>query len=465
MYLSGQTEEKQKYGSVLRRLRAVVVTCACMILLSACANPFVAGGDNDTESAETEQEYIETGFVLAGPDGYDSADTPILVGKDEEKGTLTFLNLDVGRRYTLSYDGTTKFYDRYGTTLSLDQMNEGDIVDVTFLKGKKHLTTMQLSPSAWQYDNVERYEINETRKELSIGSDIYKLTKNTQYFSQGRIIERMDLNATDVLSVQGIDNHILSVSVEKGHGYLRLNNDEKFLGGWIEIGQTMIQQITENMLLVVPEGSYEVKISNKGGGGIKTVIINRNEETVLDIGDLEVPEPQTGMILFSLTPSNAEIYLDGEKVDTSQPVTLEYGIHQMIARATGYQSITQYIRVAQKSAGLDVVLDKTEGSEEEETREESTDDEENTTTATDYYKVYIDAPENVEVYVDGNYVGIAPCNFRKVSGSHVITLRRTGYETRSYTIQVDDDDKDVSFSFVELIANPTENSSVSSGDN
>jgi len=64
--------------------------------------------------------------------------------------------------------------------------------------------------------------------------------------------------------------------------------------------------------------------------------------------------------------------------------------------------------------------------------------------------VHIDAPENVEVYLDGNYVGISPCSFKKTSGSHVITLRKSGYETRSYTVQVDEEEKDVSYSFVDL---------------
>ena len=54
--------------------------------------------------------------------------------------------------------------------------------------------------------------------------------------------------------------------------------------------------------------------------------------------------------------------------------------------------------------------------------------------------------------MDGNYVGIAPVSFKKDAGSHVITLRKTGYTPRSYTIQVDSEDKDVTYSFAELVA-------------
>lgn len=434
-----------------------ILTVMTIMSLTACSSLFQNSGDSNGKDVQKEQnqpakessqERVDTGFIVTGPDNYDSADTAILVDKNSDDNTVTFLNLELGRRYTLSFDGTTRLYDKYNESVSLEQIKKGDIVDITFLKSKKHLTTMRLSAQAWSYDNVERYEMNTVRGEVSIGTETYKLTENTQYLSGGRNIELMDLNAADVLSFQGLDNSILCVRVEKGHGYLRLVNDENFVGGWIEIGQSQIQQITEDMLLTVPEGSYQVNISNNGGGGIKNVVINRNEETTLDIGDLEVAEVKTGMVLFSLSPSSTELYIDGEKVDASQPITLEYGIHQLIARADGYKSITQYMRVGQESAGIDIVLDSVK--EDEEESSSSTTSTENDT-ATNYYKVYVDAPEKAEVYLDGNYVGISPCSFRKTTGAHVITLRKTGYETRSYTVQIDDEKKDVTYSFVDLV--------------
>lgn len=373
----GVNKEKKK------RVMDVLLIAMTMIVLSGCANPF----SYYTNLPTPVPDRVDTGFVVTGPNSFDSADTAILVGRDEKENTMTFLNLDIGRKYTLSMDGTTRMYDRHGGVISLNQLHMGDIVDVTFLKSKKHLTTLQLSSRAWSISNVERYEMNSARNEISIGSQVYKLTSNTQYFSEGRNIDFMDLNVSDVLSFQGIDNQILTVLVEKGHGYLRLVNDENFVGGWIEIGQSQIRKITEDMLLTVPEGSYQVNVTNRGGGGMKSVKISRNEETELDVGDLKIPEPQSGVVLFSLTPSTADLYIDGSKVDASVPVTLEYGLHQLIARAEGYQSVTQYISVSQESTGINVVLDTT-------AREESTppSDEPEDTTA-NYYKVYVDAPE------------------------------------------------------------------------
>lgn len=453
-------KKRKSKGPMKKVFISLVLT---LILITALL--FITWKDSISKPAVSEskgetQTRVDTGFVVTTPDSYDSADTPILISKDLSENTVTFLNLDLGRKYTLSFDGTTKFYNKYGESIALDQIDVGDIVDVTFLKAQKHLTTMALSSAAWYYDNVEKYEFNTVKKEVSIGNEIYKLSENTQYLSEGRSIEEMDLNAADILSFQGIDNTVLSVIVEKGHGYLRLANSESFIGGWIEIGQAQIQRITEDMLLAVPEGSYQVNISYKGSGGIKSVIINRDEETTLDIGDLKVEEPRTGTVLFSLNPSSAELYVDGTQVDASQPIILEYGIHQLIARADGYQSLTQYLRVGDESAGINIVLDKenntddTAGSSAEDSSGSSTSSTVDTTT--DYYKVYIDAPEGAEVYLDGSYVGISPCSFKKTSGSHVVTLRKTGYATRSYTVQIDEEEKDISYSFADLETSTTQ---------
>lgn len=416
-----------------------LVILIALLALSACGER--SSGQQD-EVGTKEPERVDTGFVLMGPNSYDSADTAILTEKNKKENRLTFLNLNRGKYYTLEMDGTTHLYDKHGGSISLDQIFAGDIVDITFLKSTKHLTSMQLSSQAWKNEGVARYSIDYVRGEVTIGEDIYKLTNNTQYLSMGNNIEKMDLNAVDVLNFQGIGNQVLSVSVEKGHGYLRLLNDENFVGGWIEVGQTAIQAITEDMLMVVPEGSYQVNISHRGGGGIKNVVIHRNEETALDIGDLEVAKVQTGMVLFSISPSSAKVYIDSIETDVSEPVTLEYGIHQMIVKANGYKSITQYIRVAQESVGINVELESMKTDDNDEKKDTNT---------TTNYKVHVDAPEGAEVYLDGNYMGVAPCSFKKTSGAHVITLRKSGYTTRSYTVQIDEEEKDVSYSFEDLV--------------
>ncbi len=419
-----------------------ILILACTLgLLTACS----VKPDSQTgqPAPAAPQEQPGTGFVPAGPNSYDSADTAVVVKRDAKESTVTLLNLDLGRNYTLSVEGTSNLYDKFGEPMSLEQIRLGDIVDVTFLRSKKRVNTMQISPLSWEYADASRYEIDLGRGEVTIGEDVYKLTDDTIYLSEEMRIEAMELNPVDVLTFKGIGSSIYSIEVERGHGYLRLKNEEKFVGGDMEIGQIIARRIEEDMLLTVPEGRYEIRLRKRGGGGTKEVTIRRGEETTLDIGDLEVPEIEYGTIVFTLEPSGAKLYIDGEKADPSAPVSLEYGIHQVMVRANGYQTITTYIKVAQPSGGLSFTLDAVDADKENDEQEEKE--------KLAQYKVFVDAPEFAEVYLDGNYVGIAPTSFVKSEGSHIITLRRSGCQTRSYTISVDGEYKDITYSFAELL--------------
>jgi hypothetical protein len=287
---------------------------------------------------------------------------------------------------------------------------------------------------------------------------------------------------------------IYGIRVEKGHGYLRLENEDYFVGGWIDVGSKVIKKITEDMLIVVPEGTYSVNVSNKGTTATQQITFNRNEEMAWDLGDIEITVVQKGTIIFTLTPLTATVIIDGKTVNTSNPVTLDYGLHRMQISADGYDTVAQYIKVAEPTANISVELEKSQeesstekdsaesdtasSSEEEESsstskeeesstleesstsEESSKSEEESSETASDSsevaqastkYKVYINAPEGVEAYLDGNYIGITPVSFNKAEGSYVVSLRKNGYQTRSYTLQIDSEEKDVNYTFTELI--------------
>lgn len=237
-------------------------------------------------------------------------------------------------------------------------------------------------------------------------------------------------------------------------------------------------------------------VSNKGSSAMQEITFARNEEMVWDLGSVEITVVQTGKIIFTLTPATAKMVIDGREVNTSKPVELTYGLHSMRITADGYDTVAQYIKVAEPSANVSVELEKSsepeskeqesepekkseedvqeetpvgkkyalnasdddeedqeEEKESEERSSEKEDDEdpEGILSASEKYKVYIDAPEGVEAYLNGSYIGITPVDFPKAAGNYVVTLRKNGYQTRSYTLQIDSEKKDVNYSFTELV--------------
>ena len=426
----------------------------CLLLLCLV---FSGCGSRETEQQETKE--LETGFIPARAGMYDSADTAVIKKINKQENEITFYNIVRGKNYTLAYDGTTKLYDKYGSSVSMEQVDEGDIVAITFLKEKKTLASLQQSDDCFVLDDVTNFSIDEKTKEIMVGSNIYRYEEDLFVFSDGEPVEIMDINTVDSLCIQGIDHTVYSIAIDKGHGYLRLKNDEYFWGGWIEVGQTIIRPIEEDMLLVVPEGKYDVLLSTNGISATRKVTIKRDKETELDIGDLKKEDLRKfGTLIFAVTPDTASVYIDGEQVDISAPVEVEYGIHQMMAKAEEYQTVIQYIKVGQESATIQVTMEKDTGESVSSNTTTSTATE-SEAASTNGSKITISTPVGAEVYMDGSYIGIAPVSFKKTEGVHVITLRQKGYETRSYTINVTDLTNDESMSFSALVKEEEEESS------
>ncbi len=441
---------------VIKMYKRSASTITLVMILTLLITGCTSQASNIGMAKEEENKTVGSDFVVAEVGSYDSADTAVVLSVAEDIGYVTFMNIATGKQYTLSYDGTTYVKDKYDGTMSMSQIEAGDIVDITFLKSKKKLASMQISPKSWEYDNVENYDLGGANKTATIGSNTYSLPDDVVVISNGERTEVMDVVNKDMLTIRGIDHKICSIKVEKGHGYLRLANSQALAGGWIEVGNAVVTQITENMMLTVPEGSYQVMISLGDANTVKDVLIERDKEVVLNVGELDIVQDKVGKVIFSVEPADAVVRIDGEETDISEEVELSYGIHRVELEAEGYESMAKYIQVGSEYASISFTMEKSSDEQTEDTEEDneqSKDDDaedEDVQNVTTENQVYIDAPAGVEVYMDGNYMGISPVNFAKTIGSHTIALRKSGYQSKSYTIYLYDDGEDITYSFADL---------------
>ena len=378
--------------------------------------------------------------------------------------------------------------------MTLPQIIPGEIFELYYSRSTRKLNGIKMSDKIWTYTDVTRFSFDERRKVMMIGEEAFKFTNDIKIFSQGKEVEIMDVTEMDSLIVRGIDKQILSVIVEKGHGYLRVLNDAYFVGGWIEIGQDIIKPVTEDMLIPVGEGNYTVKVTNRGYAGQEDVTIVRDKETSLDLSKIEIEEVAIGHVLFKIDPDYARLYIDDEITDFEDRVPLEYGVHAVRVECAGYDTIHSNIKVGSDYAEISITMDEesevsssTSSSSSSFTSSSSTAIvsanglpptslvSSNVSSSTDtvssqgivpassssssstnvpvvsgVQKIHIEQPEGAEVYLDGNYVGIAPVSTTKVTGSHVITLSKDGYNNRSYTVNIGNDGNDVTFSFSAL---------------
>ncbi len=74
---------------------------------------------------------------------YDSEGIAIVTKISEINKTITLYDYEVGKSYTLNYDGVTRFSDRYDTAMSIGQVQKGSLVAVKFLKSNKSLVSLK----------------------------------------------------------------------------------------------------------------------------------------------------------------------------------------------------------------------------------------------------------------------------------------------------------------------------------
>ncbi len=393
-------------------------------------------------------------------DIYTSSAQGILKNINQEDGTFTVYLTNGGEEKTLSYDGTTVVQDRFGSALTIAQLMPGEVISIAYNSNLEKAGSIEQVKDIWSYDGINKYHLNLNDGTLQIGNDVYAISRNAKAFSGEKEIILDEILSQDTLTVKGEGHDIVSIIVEKGHGYLNLINDEALIGGWIEVGQSVIQQITEGMLLTVPEGSYIVRLTGDGIDETRDVNIIRDQETILDLRDIEMPPVTNGKVVFSITPANADVQVDGAKIDTAYAVLLPIGLHQITASLSGYDTVSEYFEVNKEITTVRVVLNEASGV----ASEDSTVSENKITETDTKNTITIQAPEDVEVYQDNLYMGISPVTYDKATGDHTITLRRVGYVTKSYNIEVEDDGRDVTYSFPDLDPVDSEKDQTVSGD-
>ena len=426
-----------------------LMKCAAVgmcIVLTGCGTIGLAQ-EAAFESAYENKPEEETDIFLSESRG-------VLEEVNAQDETITVYRMDQKDEITLIYDNATAVQDKYGSSLTMSQLNPGEIVDLRYNSELRKAGSVNVSSDIWCYDNVEKHEINEGRGTLQVGSETYRISKETKVFSGQEQISLDQILKQDVLSLKGTGYDVASIIVDKGHGYLKLENEEPLVGGFIEVGQAVIQQISEDMLITVPEGSYVVSLSAEGFQETREITIARNKETVLDLGDIDLPQPVNGRVVFSVYPEQASVAVDGITINTAYPILLSFGLHQVTASADGYDTISEYVNVEGETTTVRLTLDEFVANTVSG----------NTVKEDSNHTITIQAPADVEVYQDNLYMGIAPVTFKKTEGSHTITLRKTGYVTKSYQIEVTDDDRDLVYSFPDLVSETENGDSTVSGN-
>ena len=436
-------------------------------ILLICMGMCLVGCKKEEAAVSTYEEEVEPA---------DEVEIFAVVSKmDEVNGKITLRAVNYATELTLSYNGGVDVKDKYGDILSMSQVELGSIVDAVYDANRDKLLSLYMSSdvNVQKLEQVSGVVVDNVAETVQVAGKTYPMNSNISAFSDNNEIEVNEICSEDQLTLWLYNDMVCSMYVELGHGYIKLSDYACYLGGMVEIGYDVIVPVTENMLLTVREGEYMLRIAKGDDVGTKKVKVIKNQEIEVSLADIAIEPKQMGSVLFKVTPSDATVYIDGVKVNTEGAVDIAYGSHKIYITAEGYESYSASFKVnyaykikeytlksenessteAQSASTTNTQNDTTQG-----TTTESTSSTENGTESTEEEgaatsnKVTVTTPAGASVYLDGEYIGVAPISFTKVTGSHILTFSKSGYLSKSYSVTFSNDGKDTELKYDDLIS-------------
>lgn len=400
---------------------------------------------------------------------YDATMAAVVKYNNKEIGIVILLDSKTGEEYTMTYGSTIQIIDKYGENKDISYIENGDVVKAYYLKNAIVLTAVEYTDDVWEYTLEDNWEINTNDNTVSVAGNEYYYNDNQFYvLSEGTLIQIQELSSQDVVSIRGTGRQALSVNVDNGHGYIKLTGVDNFIDGWVQVGKT-IKPVSQDMLLVAPEGTYDVKIVKEGYGGAVNTTVARNQEVTVDFSDIASKVIQYGTVEFTILPQEAAatLKISGKETGYSTPVLLEYGTYNVTIEAEGYEKYTGKLNVGQNLSQITVNLTKVTASASPTSSVSptisptvspaSTSDSSSLITVTEepsgseLNTISVTEPEGVKVYFDDEYKGVVPISFDKVSGSHTLTLSKDGYVTKTYSLDVSESDDNVTYCMPALV--------------
>ena len=320
---------------------------------------------NDTTEAvgESTQSGLKAAAEENGKSIKKSSDILIVSDINSANETIRVYNYSTGVQYQYYYGLTTGFFDKYGNHMSVSDIHQGDVIDISGADSDGKAKRIQKSDKVWTNDTVTNFSVDKDKRIFKIGGSSYRLGERTMIFSGSDVIDTDSLTAQDKLAVVGIDKDIVSISVTTGHGTLQLSNTSLFEGSFLQLGDRIFAEITKDMSLDVPEGSYTLAVANNGWGDSTDIEIKRGEITKVNLNDLKGEGPKKSRILFEVDVQSAKIYVDDSEIDYTSPVEITYGKHRLKVTADGYDTWTRTLYVNSKEATIQITInDNTDSS-------------------------------------------------------------------------------------------------------
>ncbi|NLP45610.1 MAG: PEGA domain-containing protein [Epulopiscium sp.] len=356
----------------------------------------------------------------------------------DEDQLIELYDIEEEKKVYLVVDITTEMKDQYGQAMTLSQFRVGDIIQVKYIqeKDKNKSKYIRISAETWNNPNINNVKLDQEQKNIQVGNHYYHYTDAlvTRYKNQPFDLASLDL--IDEVTIKGYGDQVLTIILEKSHGYVTVQDYDQYTEGTLEIGTNILVPLQEANEVPIPEGIHKVVINREAKQPFTSQIMVEAGKTVV-INPGETPA-KIGTLELQVNAKDYKLFIDEiEQSNSTKSVELDYGEHTILIQKTDYEDWTSTIEIKQPYTRIKIDLIQ----------------------KAKFIHIQTN-PSGAEVYVDDNYVGYSPISTPLEIGEHKILIRKEGFESKEHKINIREDNQDVYYTFPPL--EPQKESSIES---
>ncbi len=394
---------KKNKDSTNKMLLLIIAAIVMVIVVASAVIMVMKHADKDNRTVEDENTEHFYGVVASLRDNkFEIIDT--------QNGSTAF--------YTIDPDITVTKAD--GRKAAYSVVSRGDIIYIGLSEASGDIISIEYTDDVWEKDNFSDLIVNTDEKTISNGAVTYSYDKNTLFIYNGDFINADDLTVDDTVTLRGLDNKVWTVTVEKYHGFIKIENVDKIDGLKITIDNE--EKTFEDNMVSVSAGVHSLGISGENIETLKVDIhVTAGEIYAIDMASVQ---EKTGVLSLNINVDDCIVVVDGKQVDKDSPIVLSMGSYPISVSAEGYKTYNGTVNISEPLVELAIELEKIEIKTAQITVEST--------------------PSGATVYANGAIIGVTPFTTQINYGDYQITVRKDGYEDYSLSTTVNEGQKNIS---------------------
>lgn len=324
--------------------------------------------------------------------------------KDTHTNKFTIYNITRDESADYMITGATEMRSEYGQSIIFEEINEGDLINFIYDADNK-LISIKKSTDGFTETLSPNFKIDTENKKIKNGLKEYEYTDITRFLYKGVEFEPEKIDSSiDILTIKGYNNTVWTVTMESGHGEIKVTNGNKIKNGIIEIDTSIYKKLSDAGTIKLSEGSHKIVIKGENIEAFtREISLGINEVYELNLSETEIKKCQ---LTIKTNATDYILYINGEPEPSRGPLNLEYGSYTIELVQYGYVPYKEQITLEKPQYVFNAELKKEVKL--------------GTLTVTSN-------PSGAELFIDGTSVGMTPYSTDIVQGQHSITVKKEGY--------------------------------------